>query len=370
MTQRIGHTPPMTRGRASVVSGPVFIRRPWLRPGLVQWAVVAVVVFTVGAWVANHSAHALPSIVGDLPQGLLLSITIGSFAWTLFPVVMRVTAEWHRTTAWMFYLATMVLCAAAGTAVVATVPFLVGVLDARDIATLFRQNIVGTVPVTIVIGIAMIVIGTNKARIEATELSLRTQQLERERAEKLAAEAQLASLASRVQPHFLFNTLNSISGLIREQPAQAEAMIEHLSSLLRSSLEGKDLVDLGQELKLVRDYLEIQRTRLGGRLRYDLVVAPDASGKLPPFSLQTLVENSLKHVAGRRPDGIAIRIDVRRDGEGLLLAVTDDGPGFDPDAMRAGHGLDILQRRLRGVFGDAATLEFDRKPGSMTVRLR
>jgi two-component system, LytTR family, sensor histidine kinase AlgZ len=147
-------------------------------------------------------------------------------------------------------------------------------------------------------------------------------------------------------------------------------MIEHLSSLLRSSLDGKELVDLTQELKLVTDYLEIQRTRLGGRLRYDLDVAPDASGELPPFSLQTLVENSLKHVAARRPDGIALRIEVRRDDNELSAAVTDDGPGFDPDAMRAGHGLDILQRRLRGIFGDAATLEFDRQPRSMTVRLR
>jgi sensor histidine kinase YesM len=360
----------MTPERSSFSLAPVVLGKPWLRSGLLQWALVAVVVFTVGAWLANHSTQALPRIVGDLPMGLLLSITIGCFSWTLFPVVMQATADWHRTTAWVFYLATMVLCAAAGTAVVATVPFLVGVLDARDIETLFRQNIVGTVPVTIVIGIAMILIGTNNARIQATELSLRTQQLERERAEKLAAEAQLASLASRVQPHFLFNTLNSISGLIRQQPAQAEAMIEHLSSLLRSSLEGKDLVDLTQELKLVTDYLEIQRTRFGGRLRYDLAVDPDASGKLPPFSVQTLVENSLKHVAGRRPDGIAIRIEVRRYDRGLSLAVTDDGPGFDPDAMRAGHGLDILQRRLRGLFGDAATLEFDRQPRSMTVRLR
>jgi two-component system, LytTR family, sensor histidine kinase AlgZ len=364
----------MTPGRSSFGSAPAVLRKLWLWPGFLQWAVVAVVVFTVGAWLANHSAQALPSIVGDLPMGLLLSITIGSFAWTLVPVVMRATAEWHRMTAWIFCLATMVLCAAAGTAVIATVPFLVGVLDARDIATLFRQNIVGTVPVTIVIGIAMILIATDKARIEATELSLRTQQLERERAEKLAAEAQLASLASRVQPHFLFNTLNSISGLIREQPARAEAMIEHLSSLLRSSLDGqlneKAVVDLAQELKLVTDYLEIQRTRLGGRLRYDLAVAPDAAGQLPPFSLQTLVENSLKHVAARRPDAITIRIEARRDDHALSLAVTDDGPGFDPDAMKAGHGLDILQRRLRSIFGDAATLEFDRQPRLMTVRLR
>jgi LytS/YehU family sensor histidine kinase len=173
-----------------------------------------------------------------------------------------------------------------------------------------------------------------------------------------------------VQPHFLFNTLNSISGLIREQPAQAEAMIEHLSSLLRSSLDGKELVDVAQELKLVTDYLEIQRTRLGGRLRYDLAVPPVATGMLPPFSMQTLAENSVKHVAGRRPEGVALRIDVSKDDHRLTVSLTDDGPGFDPDAMTAGHGLDILQRRLRAVFGDAATMEFDRQPGSMTVRLR
>jgi len=349
---------------------PLVLRRPWLRSSFRQWAVVTAIVFSMGAWMANSSAQSLPGIVRSLPLSLVLSIAIGSFAWTAFPVVMDVAARWHWAAAWALYLATMVFCAAAGTAAVGTVPFLVGVIPASFITIFFHDNIAGTLPVTIIMGIAMILIGIDKARIEATELSLRTQQLERERAEKLAAEAQLASLSSRVQPHFLFNTLNSISGLIRNQPARAEAMIEHLSSLLRSSLEGRELVDLAQELKLVTDYLEIQRTRLGGRLRYDLAVARDVSGKLPPFSVQTLVENSLKHVAGRRPDGVAIQIDVRRDDQGLSLAVTDDGPGFDPDAMRAGHGLDILQRRVRSIFGDLATLEFDRQPGSMTVRLR
>jgi len=364
----------MTPGQSSSMSAPLFLRSLWQRPGLWHWIVVTTIVFSMGAWMANSSAQSLPRLIRGLPLPLVLSVAIGSFAWTVFPAVMRATAGWHWTTAWAFYLATMVFCAAAGTAAVGIVPFLVGVIPASFITIFFRENIAGTMPVTIVIGMAMILIGTTKARIEATELSLRTQQLERERAEKLAAEAQLASLASRVQPHFLFNTRNSISGLVREQPAQAEAMIEHLSSLLRSSLDGqlteKAVVDLAEELKLVKDYLEIQRTRLGGRLRYDLVVASDACGKLPAFSLQTLAENSLKHVAGRRPDGIAMRIEVRREDNALSVAVTDDGPGFNPDAMRAGHGLDILQRRLRGIFGDAATLQFDRQPRSMTVRLR
>jgi len=339
-----------------------------------QSAVVTIVVLPLMAWMANAGGQSLPSIIRSLPLGLVLSATIGAFAWTLVPTAARAAAGWHPVPRWVLYVITMVGCAIAGTAVAPVVGFLVGVLDAPDIVpatlTIFRQNIAGTVPVTIVIGVTLIVIGTAKARLEATELSLKTQQLERERAEKLAAEAQLASLTSRVQPHFLFNTLNSISGLIREQPERAEAMIEHLSSLLRSSLDGKDVVPIAQELKLVNDYLEIQRTRFGGRLRYDLAVASDVAGVIPPFSLQTLAENAVKHVAGTRPAGVMLKITARREGDRLVLEVADDGAGFDPDAMRSGHGLDVLQRRLRATFGETASMEFERRPEAMTVRLR
>jgi len=351
-TQTIGRRIP-----ASVWSG--------IRTSLVLFAIIMPFI----AWMSFRSGQSVPSIIRGLPLGLAITGGITAFVYALFPLAFHVTASWPRPAAWVVYIVTIVICAAGGTAVAAIVPFLVGVIDARDIRVVFLENIGGTIPVSIVIGVVMILLNVAKARLDATELSLKTQQLERERAEKLAAEAQLASLSSRVQPHFLFNTLNAISGLIREQPSRAEAMIEHLSSLLRSSLDGQEVVPIAQELKLVTDYLEIQRTRLGARLRYDLAVADDAAGMVPPFALQTLVENALKHVAGRRPEGVALRVGARREGDRLVLDVTDDGPGFDPDAMRAGHGLDILQRRLRAVFGEAAMLTFDRQPGSMTVRL-
>ena len=146
-------------------------------------------------------------------------------------------------------------------------------------------------------------------------------------------------------------------------------MIEHLSSLLRSSLDSKEAIPVAQELRLVTDYLEIQRARLGPRLRYDLDVEANISGAVPPFSLQTL-ENVLKHVAGRRSEGVTVRVAARRDADSLVLAVTDDGPGFDPDAMTAGHGLDVLQRRLHAIFGSRATLDFHREPHRMTVQVR
>jgi two-component system, LytTR family, sensor histidine kinase AlgZ len=360
----------MTPHPSTLETAPVIRLKAAVWPSLKRWSIVTVIVLPLIAWLSFASGQSVPSIIRSLPLGLVLSATIGGLAWTVFPLAAMLAAGWHRAAAWAFYIATMAFCAVAGTAAAATVPYLVGVLDARDISVLFLENIAGTIPVTIVIGITMILVGSARARLEATELSLRTQQLERERAEKLAAEAQLASLSSRVQPHFLFNTLNSISGLIREQPAKAEAMIEHLSSLLRSSLDGQEVVTIDQELKLVTDYLQIQCLRLGSRVRYQLDVPADTAGTIPPFSLQTLVENSVKHVAGQRAEGVSIRIAARREAARVVIEVSDDGPGFDPDAMRAGHGLDVLQRRLRGVFGDAASMEFDRRPRAMTVRLR
>jgi LytS/YehU family sensor histidine kinase len=338
-------------------------------PRVRQSLAIVAIVLPFAAWMSLAGSQALPGIIRSLPLPLVLAATITAFVYSLFPVAMHLTAAWPRAAASLVYVITMAVCAAAGTALAFMVPLIVAGTPAGDVAVAFRENLAGTLPVTIVICVVMIVHGNAKARLEVTELSLKTQQLERERAEKLATEAQLASLSSRVQPHFLFNTLNTISGLIREQPSRAEAMIEHLSSLLRSSLDGREVVPIAQELKLVTDYLEIQRTRLGSRLRYDLAVADNAAGVVPPFALQTMVENSLKHIAGRRPEGVVLRIGIRRDGDRLVLDVTDDGPGFDPDAMRAGHGLDILARRLRAIFGDAATLTFDRQPGSMTVRV-
>src|SRR3954462_14577836 len=129
MTQvRRSYCPPMTAGES-----PFVLRKLWLRPGLRPWAVVMMIVFSVAAWMANTGAQSLPRSVQfatNLPLGLVLSIAIGSFAWTLFPVVMRAAARWHWSwaAAWALYVATMAFCAVAGTAAVYTVPFLVGVI--------------------------------------------------------------------------------------------------------------------------------------------------------------------------------------------------------------------------------------------------
>lgn len=198
-----------------------------------------------------------------------------------------------------------------------------------------------------------------RSQLEQTRLELRTKELEHERALQLATQAQLASLESRVHPHFLFNTLNSISALVREDPGQAERLIERMSALLRFSLDSAQtsLTNLRNEMKIVRDYLEIERVRFGERLRYAIDVSPECESiDVPTLSVQTLVENSVKYVVSPRREGGEIRIAAYLEEGRLRIEVWDDGPGFCLESTPSGHGIDNLQRRLQTLFQSEAEL--------------
>src|SRR3569623_1829071 len=177
--------------------------------------------------------------------------------------------------------------------------------------------------------------------------------------ERAASEAQLASLESRVRPHFLINALNSAIALLPDVPARAEDALVRRSALLRFSLDRllARLVPRGEELRIVVDYLEIERARFGDRLRYRVEVASELeSHEVPAFALQTLVENSVKYAVATRKDGGELVIAARERGHTLEHEVTDDGPGFAHAPLPAGHGLDTLRARLAALYGRAATL--------------
>jgi hypothetical protein len=223
---------------------------------------------------------------------------------------------------------------------------------------------------TMTVGTGMSLYEGQRRRLDAVTLELRTRELEHERDRKLALQARLASLESRLQPHFLFNTLNAISALIQDDPDQAERMVERLAALLRFSLDASErgLVPLADELKIVTDYLEIERARLGERLAYTLDVHPGAAtGEVPPLVVQTLVENSVKHAIAPRPAGGRIRVVASVAGERIVLEVWDDGPGFAPAAVRPGHGLDSLRTRLDARFGAAGEVTIARRDGGTLV---
>jgi sensor histidine kinase YesM len=263
-------------------------------------------------------------------------------------------------------------CSLLGTSILVWV----GLVPATERWTRWSHDVRITVLISLALGVATVTYGLMQQRLEKTQLELKTQELARAHAEQLASEAQFASLASRLQPHFLFNTLNSISSLIRTDPVRAERILGRLASVLRASLDcrASELVSLGRELKLVTDYLEIQHVRHPDRLRYQLQVAPSLLDQhVPPFSIQTLVENAVKYAVAPSVVGSMIRVVAGLRGGRLCVEVWDEGPGFSADQIPPHHGLDNLRARLRAIYADTARLVISREllgaPGLAQTRV-
>jgi LytS/YehU family sensor histidine kinase len=245
-----------------------------------------------------------------------------------------------------------------------------GFVEARMLVRELRASLRISMIVTLSIGVAITTIETLRGRLARATVELRTKERDEAEARRLAAEAHLSSLEARVQPHFLFNTLNSIAALIPQDPAGAEKMTTQLASLLRSSLDAgpSPVVTLDQELKHVRDYLEIERVRFGARLDYAIDVAGDVGNELVPrFALQTLVENSIKYAVAPSRPGAAIRVSAQPSSRGLTLVVRDNGPGFATDDLPANHGLALLRERLSLTFGDRGRLRLESQPGDTAI---
>jgi two-component system, LytTR family, sensor histidine kinase AlgZ len=210
------------------------------------------------------------------------------------------------------------------------------------------------------------------AQLQETRLRLQERELEQERERKLALEAKLASLESRIHPHFLFNTLNSISALIPVDAERAEEMLGRLATLLRSSLDStrQPLISLSAELGLVKSYLEIETARFGDRLRFRFTAPPETQELLvPPLAVQCLVENAVKHGIAKQVSGGEIEVVAQREQGGLRIEVRDSGPGFDLAGVSPGHGLENVVARLDTLFGSAARLEVARRDGRCVVAL-
>ena len=186
-----------------------------------------------------------------------------------------------------------------------------------------------------------------------------------ERANAEVSQAQLRALQSQLQPHFLFNALNTVASLVRTDPRGAERTVEHLADVLRRTLARAEqpLTTLRDEVDYVTAYLAVEQERWGDELRVDWRLAPDTlDAIIPSMTLQPLVENALKHGVGRRLEGGRVCIASARTADGVELSVSDDGPGFDP-AANGGTGLANLRARLetlspgrgRVVIGEGAS---------------
>jgi len=190
--------------------------------------------------------------------------------------------------------------------------------------------------------------------------------------------AQVEALKMKLQPHFLFNTLNSISFLaVEKDVAGVVSMVERLATLLRSSMQvsASHLVPVREELALADQYLAIEEIRFADRLRVARRVAPGALDALvPSLVLQPIIENSIKHGFSRRIDASRIEIAIRRDGDSLVVTVEDDGPGVPPGwtlSTNCGRGLKNVIERLEKLYPGEWAFSLRNLPrGGAVSRLR
>ena len=191
------------------------------------------------------------------------------------------------------------------------------------------------------------------------------------RAQAEAAQAQLSALQSQMNPHFLFNALNTVAALVRTNGRAAEATVEHLAEVLRRTLDRSQAAmgTVAEEIDYLRAYLAIEQERFGQRLHVDWQLDPEAlPQRLPPLTLQPLVENALRHGIGARLEGGLIRIAAARNNGHLELRVSDNGIGF-PLRHQEGTGLGNLRQRLRTLYGERGDLHIDSTTTGSVVTL-
>jgi sensor histidine kinase YesM len=192
--------------------------------------------------------------------------------------------------------------------------------------------------------------------------------------EKSLAQAKLQALQMQLNPHFLFNSLHSISALMHQDVEAADRMIVRLSDLLRAALENSDAqeVTLRAELKFLQSYLEIEQIRFGRRLKVTMEISPDTlDARVPNLILQPLLENAIRHGIEPHAKPGLIELRAQRANGELTLEVSDNGAGVsDANSLDEGVGLSNTRARLRTLYGEAHRFELGNRPeGGLRVRL-
>jgi two-component sensor histidine kinase len=198
---------------------------------------------------------------------------------------------------------------------------------------------------------------------------VKEKEVAQERLEKELLAARLKALQTQTNPHFLFNTLNSIASLISIDPTKAETTVEKLAGLFRYALDsdGSSTVRLKEELQVVEDYLAIEKVRFGSRMEYSLDTDHQLLDcRVPPLILQPLVENAVKHGVSQREESCRVTIRIRqRDGR-VSFVVENDGPPPTRDEQQEGVGLSNLQSRCRTLYGEAFAFKLGQPSPGLT----
>ncbi|WP_223295331.1 sensor histidine kinase [Granulicella mallensis] len=299
---------------------------------------------------------------------LFLITSVAWFPWALVtPLISRLARLFPLARAWPIHL---VFCVTIGAAYSAWNAWLEVLFNPYAYATLprfapaftghfFNEIVSALVLYGAILAVSSVIDSRDRLHAQQTETARLNEQL---------SLAQLDALRRQIEPHFLFNTLNSIAALVREhRNSDAIDMVAGLSDLLRRSLDTAPLqqVSLHEEVAFVRKYLDIQKMRFADRLQIQLEVPSELNdARVPSLILQPVVENAVKHGIAQRAQGGMIRITASRAAETLTLRITDDGPGLAPgwQGSTTGIGIANVRTRLQSFYGDASTLDLHNQP--------
>src|SRR5579862_3029295 len=228
-------------------------------------------------------------------------------------------------------------------------------------------------PILWVTGVLLYLMSVTFHYVILAEESSREAQERALQAQVLARDAELKALRAQVNPHFLFNCLNSISALTSSDATRAREMCILLADFLRTTLRlgGKETITLEEELALIRGYLAIEKVRFGARVNLQEEVEKEAMTlPIPPLLLQPLVENAIRHGIANLPEGGVIRLSAHRNANEVAIRVENS---FDPDSpspIKTGLGLENIRRRLNARYGTEASIAVQTEGNSFLVNLR
>ena len=205
----------------------------------------------------------------------------------------------------------------------------------------------------------------------AAEIAAKVESLRQQEMNRLVSQAELRALQSQINPHFLFNALNTLYGSIPRDAALARRMVINLAEIFRYFLQSdKTFVPLAEEMQIVRAYLEVEQNRLGSRLKLEIRIDPDIEQvPIPVLSVQPLVENAIKHGIAARTEPGRLCITAGRQGEDLRIFVENSGSGKPIGGVGNGVGLQNVRRRLEICYGPSSSLALSIAPDEATVEL-
>ncbi len=213
-----------------------------------------------------------------------------------------------------------------------------------------------------------------KTQLDQSHMEVEMRRDIEERLRELTAFSELQALKAQINPHFLFNTLNTIAALIPADQEKAEATVHDLADLFRYTLDTaeRELVPLDDELRFIDQYLRIEKARFGERLRVEKEIDPKSRGaRVPPLILQPIVENALRHGIGRRKTGGTIHIVATCDDDVCQVRISDDGPGIPAekleDALNSGRGLRNVNERLLNFYEEGGGVAIESSDGKGTT---